>query len=89
MKTGIVSTIFGNGDKASNGDGGLAINASTLMPDALCIDDKDNIYVGEKYGFRIRKIDSETGIVSTIAGNGNPGFGEENVFTISLYWMDE
>ena len=79
MKTGIVSTIFGNGDKASNGDGGLAVNASTLMPDALCIDDKDNIYVGEKYGFRIRKIDSETGIVSTVAGNGNPGYGGENV----------
>jgi len=79
MKTGIVSTIFGNGDKSSNGDGGLAINASTLMPDALCIDEEDNIYIGEKYGFRIRKIDSKTGIVSTVAGNGNPGYGEENV----------
>jgi len=79
IKTGIVSTVFGNGDKSSNGDGGLAINASTLMPDALCIDKKDNIYVGEKYGFRIRKIESKTGIVTTVAGNGNPGFGKEDV----------
>jgi hypothetical protein len=39
----------------------------------------DNLYVGEKYGFRIRKVDAQTGIVQTLVGNGVPGFGEEGL----------
>ena len=57
MTTGIVSTVLGNGQRASNGDGGPAAEASTLMPDALCFDAHDNMYVGEKSGFLIRRVD--------------------------------
>ena len=49
------------------------------MPDALCFDAHDNMYVGEKYGFRVRRVDAETGIVTTIAGTGVPGMGSEGV----------
>ena len=79
MKTGIVTTVLGNGQRASNGDGGPATEASTLMPDAICVDVHGNLYVGEKYGFRVRRVDGETGIVTTIAGTGVPGMGEEDV----------
>ena len=47
------------------------------MPDSLFVDRHDNIYVGEKYGFRVRRIDARTGIVSTVVGTGVPGFGED------------
>ena len=79
VETGIVTTVLGNGQRASNGDGGPAVEASTLMPDALCFDASDNLYVGEKYGFRIRKVEAATGIVTTLVGNGCPGFGEEGL----------
>ncbi|MDE2822647.1 MAG: hypothetical protein OXK79_04000, partial [Chloroflexota bacterium] len=79
METGIVTTVLGNGQRASNGDGGPAAEASTLMPDAICVDVHGNLYVGEKYGFRVRRVDAETGIVTTIAGTGVPGMGEEGV----------
>ncbi|MDP7578497.1 MAG: hypothetical protein QGF12_03010 [SAR202 cluster bacterium] len=79
METGIVTTVLGNGQRSSSGDGGLAIEASTLMPDAICTDSNDNLYVGEKYGFRVRKVDAGTGIVTTLVGNGVPGNGGENV----------
>ncbi len=79
MKTGIVTTVLGNGQRASNGDGGPAVEASVLMPDALNFDVHDNMYVGEKYGFRVRKVDAKTGIVSTLAGTGVPGMGGEGV----------
>ena len=79
MKTSVITTVLGNGQPASNGDGGLATEASTHMPDALCLDAHDNIYVGEKYGFRVRKVDAGTGIVSTLVGNGIPGWGEEGL----------
>ena len=79
MATGIITTVFGNGRRASNGDGGPATAASTLMPDAICLDDQNNLYVGEKYGYRVRKVDAATGIVQTLVGNGVPGFGEEGL----------
>ena len=79
MGTGIIDTVLGNGQRASNGDGGPAAEASTLMPDAICLDAHDNLYVGEKYGFRVRKVERETGIVRTLAGTGEPGFGEEGL----------
>jgi sugar lactone lactonase YvrE len=79
MKSKTVTTVLGNGQRASNGDGGPAVEASTLMPDALCFDANDNLYVGEKYGFRVRKVDAATGIVSTLVGDGVPGFGEEGL----------
>ena len=78
-KTDIVTTVLGNGQRASNGDGGPAVEASTLMPDSICLDAHDNLYVGEKYGFRVRKVDGETGIVTTLVGTGVPGFGEEGL----------
>ncbi len=79
MKTGIVTTALGNGQRASNGDGGPATEASILMPDALCFDLHDNMFVAEKYGFRIRRVDAESGTVSTLVGNGVPGWGEEGL----------
>ncbi len=79
MKTGRVSTVFGNGQRASSGDGELGTEAALLMPDALCFDVHDNLYVGEKYGFRVRKLDAQTGRVSTLAGNGQAGWGEEGL----------
>ena len=77
IETGTVTTVLGNGKHASNGDGGPGPEASINWPDALCLDAHDNIYVGEKYGYRVRKLDGKTGIVSTLVGNGVPGFGEE------------
>ena len=77
MKTGTITTVLGTGEPASNGDGGLATEASVLMPDSICLDAHDNLYVGEKYGFRVRKVDAATGIVTTLVGTGVPGFGEE------------
>lgn len=77
LRSGIITTVLGNGQRASNGDGGPAAEASTLMPDAICLDLHDNLYVGEKYGFRVRKVEAASGIVRTLVGNGVPGFGEE------------
>ena len=79
MQSGLITTVLGNGQRASNGDGGPAIEASTLMPDAICLDTHNNLYVGEKYGYRVRKVDAATGSVHTLVGNGVPGFGEEGL----------
>ena len=78
-ETGIITTVFGNGQRSGQGDGGPASEASLLMPDAICFDVHDNLYVGEKYGFRVRKMVAGSGIVRTLVGNGVPGYGEEGL----------
>ena len=77
MATGIITTVLGNGMPASNGDGGPAAEASTLMPDAICLDVHDNLFVGEKWlprsQGRCRKWDSHDPGRQRRAGMGRRG----------------
>jgi Secretion system C-terminal sorting domain len=68
---GIITTIAGNGIGGFSGDGGLATNAKILVGVGICLDGNGNLYFGNDGGTRIRKVDLNTGIISTIAGTGN------------------
>lgn len=70
---GAVSTLAGNGTSGFSGDGGPATAAAFHSPVGVAADASGNIYVADINNLRIRKITS-AGIVSTLAGNGNPGF---------------
>jgi DNA-binding beta-propeller fold protein YncE len=72
--TGIISTICGDGTAQSSGDGGLASLARISSIQSLVVDDSENLYFSEISTHRIRRIDLLTGIISTIAGNGTPGY---------------
>jgi trimeric autotransporter adhesin len=74
LVTGLITTVAGNGrSDFSTGDGGPAISASfgTYNP-RLAVDELDNLYIAD-YG-RIRKVTMVTGIITTVAGIGLPGF---------------
>ncbi|HEY1527898.1 MAG TPA: NHL repeat-containing protein [Candidatus Angelobacter sp.] len=68
---GIITTVAGNGTSGFSGDGGAATSAQLTSPTGLVTDSAGNVYLGD--GSRVRKIDT-SGIISTIAGNGIPGF---------------
>jgi len=70
--SGIITTVVGTGVANSSGDGGLAINASVNGPSGLALDTSMNLFIAERYGNRIRKIDTFTGKISTIAGTMQP-----------------
>ncbi|MDX9691885.1 MAG: Ig-like domain-containing protein, partial [Acholeplasmataceae bacterium] len=74
---GIITTIAGNGKQAYLGDGGDALSASLLAPQGTAIDSSGNIYV-TGVDQAVRKIDT-TGIITTIAGDGNFGTSETNI----------
>ncbi len=65
----MISTIAGNGDANSSGDGGPATDASLNHPTGVTMDDDGNIYITDNQSNLIRKIDS-SGIITTIAGGG-------------------
>lgn len=74
--TGIITTIAGNYSLVAgySGDGGLAINAILSNPTGICIDASGNLYIADAGNNCIRKINTVTGIISTIAGNGIYGY---------------
>jgi sugar lactone lactonase YvrE len=74
LKTRRLTTIAGNGEKGYRGDGGLAQDASLNMPHELRFDAKGDLYIAERDNHVIRRVDMKTGLISTVAGTGAPGF---------------
>ena len=68
--TGLVTTIAGNG--IADYLDGQGINARFNNPTGVAVTNSGIVYVGDTYNNRIRAI-SNTGLVTTIAGNGNAG----------------
>jgi sugar lactone lactonase YvrE len=71
---GIVSTVAGNGSQGFSGDGGLAISATLNGPLGVAVDSAGNIYISDTWNHRIRRV-TPSGIISTVAGDGNANFG--------------
>ncbi len=75
LETGHMTTIAGNGQRGYSGDGGPATAASLSAPHELVFDADGDLYIAERDNHVIRKVDRKTGVISTVAGNGRPGFG--------------
>ncbi len=72
LKTGIVSTIAGNGKKGMPADGDTAVAAPLVDPRAVAIDGRGNLYILERSGHALRVVD-RAGKIRTVAGTGQPG----------------
>lgn len=70
---GIISTYAGTGIPDYSGDGGPAESAGINDVYGLGIDKEDNIYIMDSLNFAVRKVDSNTNIISTVIGRGMPG----------------
>ena len=75
LTTGIITTVAGNGTQGYSGDGGPATAAAPEDPYGVAVDATGNVYFTEPWNSRIRRIDRATGIITTIAGNGQSGYG--------------
>jgi hypothetical protein len=77
----VIYTIAGNGVSGYSGDGGPAASAVLTSPSRLCYDRRGNLYFTD-YA-RVRKINT-TGIITTVAGTGTPGYGGDGGPAISV-----
>jgi sugar lactone lactonase YvrE len=73
-KTGLVQVAAGNGLNKYLGDGGRGPDAQLNQPASLVVDGADNVFIADTQNHALRRLDARTGILTTVAGNGTPGF---------------
>lgn len=79
LQTGIISTIAGVCFYGFDGDGKPATQAMLHAPESIVFDHANNLYISDTENHRVRKVDAETGLISTVAGNGDSGYEDKNM----------
>lgn len=69
--TGIITTVAGTSTAGYSGDGGPATSAGLGGPGSLAVDSAGNIYFADVHNYRVRQVSAETGVITTVAGNGS------------------
>jgi sugar lactone lactonase YvrE len=85
LRSGIITTFAGNGEKARKGDGLPATQASILGARAVCMDRQGNTYICEREGNGVRLVDAK-GVMSTYAGTGERGYGGDGGSALAASW---
>ena len=81
--TQVITTIAGTGVGGYNGDTIPATTAQLNNPYNLCFDVLGNLLIADWFNARIRRVDANTGIITTIAGTGTVGYCCDNVLATS------
>jgi len=77
--TGLITTVAGTGTPGYNGDGIPAATAKLDHPWGVVLDAAGNLFIGDTFNHRVRKVDAVTQVVTTVAGTGAWGLGAEGV----------
>ena len=72
--TALITTVAGNGKEGYSGDGGPAVRAMMNQPYSLQIAANGDIFIVDRLNAAVRKIEAATGVISTVAGTGEPGY---------------
>lgn len=78
LQAGTISTIAGTGKAGYSGDGGPATKALCREPYEVRFDRNGNMFFVEMQNHLVRKVDRKSGLISTVAGTGEPGFGGDS-----------
>ncbi len=80
--SGVISTVAGTGVRGYGGDGGLGTAARLNSPEELVTDSEGNLYIGDYWNHRVRKVNRD-GVITTFAGTGERGFGGDGGLAVS------
>lgn len=76
---GDISTVAGTGTSGYTGDGGDATLATLSDPMGVAVDSADNLYIVDLSNHCIRRVDDETGVITTVAGTGAQGYNGDGI----------
>lgn len=84
LRSNKISTIAGNGAKRFEAESRDPLQAPFNAPHEIRWDDENSLYVVERDGHCVKRIDGRSGLVTTLAGNGRAGFeGDEGSAVLS------
>jgi sugar lactone lactonase YvrE len=78
-QTGIISTVAGVCRYGYDGDDKPAVRAMLHAPESVSFDQDGNLYISDTMNHRVRKVDARTGLIATVAGNGDSGYEDKNI----------
>lgn len=81
--TNVITTIAGSGSVGPSsggfsGDDGFATGAQLDTPSGVCTNGNGDLYIADTLNNRIRKVIADTGVITTVAGNGMAAYGGDN-----------
>jgi len=71
-RSGLISTVAGNGRRGFSGEGGPAVDASLAEPKGVAFDGEGRLLIADTLNHRVRRIAAD-GTISTVAGRGDEG----------------
>ena len=77
--TNLITIVAGNGVQGYSGDLGLATLAAIDSPTGIALDAAGNLYLSDTHNQRIRRVDAVSGVITSVAGTGQPGFAGDSV----------
>jgi DNA-binding beta-propeller fold protein YncE len=69
-RTGIITRVAGTGEYGYNGEAIPAVHSKLNGPRGLALDGAGNLFIADTGNDRIRKVDAQTGLITTVAGGG-------------------
>src|SRR3989475_11456844 len=86
--SGHIITVAGTGAPGLEGDGGQATSAQLRYPSSVAIDAAGNLFIADTINNRVRRVAAGTGIITTVAGTGDGGFGGDGgAATSAQLWI--
>ncbi|MEK7764635.1 MAG: hypothetical protein AAB368_00220, partial [bacterium] len=85
--TGVISTVAGTGAQGLDPDGTPAISSRLNQPWGVAVDGAGNVFIADQMNQRVCRVDGVTGLLTTVAGTGVPGYNADGIAasTAQLY----
>jgi trimeric autotransporter adhesin len=81
--TGVISTVAGTGISGYSGDGGPATAARLAAPQGIAVDGAGALFIADYNNRRVRKVAANTGVITTVAGNGSYAYSGDGGAAVS------
>lgn len=89
--SGAITVLAGNGGLGFGGDNASALDAQLNHPQAVALDAAGDLFIADEGNNRIRRIDANTNVISTVAGNddiygfsGDGGLADRALLSLPL-----
>lgn len=86
-KSGRISTVAGSGTMGYSGDGGPAVQARLNRPYNVYVDDQGDLFISDAGNHRVRHVNARSGIITTIAGQGEYGHSDDHRLAVDEPFM--